>query len=77
MEARIWNDTRTVNVNSPLNGLPTGPRAMGIANLNVLQVQNSGQGRATAVVCGGGEPQVQAGTVLRGRGAGEADRRYG
>ncbi len=49
---RIWNDTRTVNVNSPLNGVPTGPRAMGIANLNVLQVQNSGQGRVTAVFAG-------------------------
>lgn len=49
---RIWNDTRTLNVNSPVNGVPTGLRAMGIANLNVLQVQNSGQGRVTAVFAG-------------------------
>ena len=32
-------------MNSPLNGLPTGPRP-GVQNLNVLQVQNSGQGKA-------------------------------
>ncbi len=41
---RLWNDTRSLNINAPLNGVPTGPRAGGIPNLNVLQVQNSGQG---------------------------------
>jgi hypothetical protein len=41
--ARIWNMGRTENINSPLNGLPTGPRP-GPANLNILQLQNSGQG---------------------------------
>ena len=46
--ARFWNYTRSENVNSPLNGVPTGPRP-GPANLNVLQMQNSGQGRANAV----------------------------
>ena len=50
--ARIWNDQRTENINSPLNGSPTGPRAMGIANTNILQVQNSGQGFANVVFWG-------------------------
>ncbi len=48
---RIWNDTRTRNINSPLNGVPTGPRP-GPANLNVLQVQASGQGSAEAEFVG-------------------------
>lgn len=43
--ARIWNDARSLNINSPLNGQPGGPRP-GPANTNILQVQNSGQGRA-------------------------------
>jgi hypothetical protein len=42
---RLWNAPRSVNINSPLNGVPTGPRP-GTANVNVLQVQNSGQGRS-------------------------------
>ena len=42
---RIWNYTRTLNINSPLNNSPTGPRP-GAPNLNVLQTNNSGQGRA-------------------------------
>ena len=45
--ARIWNYARTENVNSPLNDSPTGPRP-GPANLNILQVQNSGQGGGNA-----------------------------
>lgn len=49
--ARIWNASRTENINSPLNGLPTGPRP-GTPNLNVLQVQNSGQGWADALFAG-------------------------
>jgi len=48
---RIWNDTRSVNINSPLNGVPTGPRP-GASNLNVLQMQNSGQGRVNATFVG-------------------------
>ena len=48
---RIWNDTRTENINSPLNGIATGPRP-GPANTNILQVQNSGQGRVTAEFAG-------------------------
>jgi len=42
---RIWNYTRTLNINSPLNDNPAGPRP-GAPNLNVLQANNSGQGRA-------------------------------
>ncbi|HUZ95189.1 MAG TPA: TonB-dependent receptor [Edaphobacter sp.] len=42
---RIWNYTRTLNINSPLNDNPAGPRP-GALNLNVLQTNNSGQGRA-------------------------------
>jgi hypothetical protein len=48
---RIWNDTRSVNINSPLNGSPTGPRP-GAANLNLLQVQNSGQGNVNVIFAG-------------------------
>lgn len=49
--ARIWNDVRTQNVNSPLNDSPTGPRP-GVANLNVLQLNNSGQGGGNVVFVG-------------------------
>jgi hypothetical protein len=48
---RIWNYQRTENINSPLNGEPTGPRP-GPADLNILQVQNSGQGSANVVFAG-------------------------
>lgn len=41
--ARIWNFTRSVNINSPLNGSPTGPRPIA-PNLNILELNNSGQG---------------------------------
>ncbi|MBN9615472.1 MAG: hypothetical protein BGO25_13570 [Acidobacteriales bacterium 59-55] len=45
--ARFWNYARTLNINSPLNDSPTGPRP-GPANLNILQINNSGQGGANA-----------------------------
>jgi hypothetical protein len=48
---RFWNYARSMNINSPLNGIPTGPRP-GAPNLNVLQVQNSGQGRVNATFAG-------------------------
>jgi hypothetical protein len=48
---RIWNYMRTENINSPLNDEPTGPRP-GAPNLDVLQTQNSGQGRVNAVFAG-------------------------
>ena len=49
---RLWNDTRSENINAPLNGSPTGPRALGIANTDILQEQDSGQGRVNAVFVG-------------------------
>ncbi|WP_255483749.1 carboxypeptidase-like regulatory domain-containing protein [Granulicella sp. 5B5] len=48
---RIWNYSRTENINSPLNGEPTGPRP-GPANTNILQMNNSGQGRVNATFVG-------------------------
>jgi hypothetical protein len=48
---RIWNYQRTENINSPLNDEPTGPRP-GPADLNILQVNNSGQGRVNVVFAG-------------------------
>jgi hypothetical protein len=41
--AQIWHDTRTENINAPLNDSPTGPRP-GAPNLDVLQMQGSGSG---------------------------------
>ena len=38
---RGWNFARSANANAPMNGQPNGPRP-GPANLNILQVQNSG-----------------------------------
>ena len=49
--ARIWNFNRSNNINAPLNGDPFGPRP-GPANLNILQLQASGQGRANATFVG-------------------------
>jgi hypothetical protein len=48
---RIWNYQRSENINSPLNDEPTGPRP-GAPDLDVLQVQNSGQGRVNVVFGG-------------------------
>ncbi len=48
---RIWNLPRTENINSPLSGDPTGSRP-GPPNVDVLQVQNSGQGRANVEFAG-------------------------
>ncbi len=39
--SRIWNDLRSENINAPLDGEPTGARALGIPNLDLLQMQNS------------------------------------
>jgi hypothetical protein len=48
---RIWNYTRTENINSPLNDQPTGPRP-GAPDLDVLQTQASGQGKVNATFVG-------------------------
>ena len=50
-QGRLWNVTRTTNINSPLNDVPTGPRP-GPADTNILQLQNSGQGRVNATFVG-------------------------
>ena len=55
---RIWNYTRTLNINSPLNDSPTGPRP-GAPNLNVLQTNNSGQGRANVEFFGINQHQMK------------------
>ena len=49
---RIWNAIRSENINTPLNGDLLGPRALGVPNLNLLQVNNSGQGRANVEFLG-------------------------
>ncbi len=48
---RIWNYERSNNINAPLTDSPYGPRA-GAANLNILEMQNSGQGRVNATFAG-------------------------
>ena len=48
---RLWNYTRSNNINAPFNNSPTGPRPLA-ANLNLLQVQASGQGRLDFVFVG-------------------------
>ncbi len=42
-DARIWNYTRSPNINTPFNGSPTGPRPIR-PNVNIYQMDNSGQG---------------------------------
>jgi hypothetical protein len=42
---QIWHYTRSENINSPLNDLPTGPRP-GPVNLNILQMGDTGRGWA-------------------------------
>ena len=47
---RMWNDLRTKNINAPLAGNPAGLRALGIANFDLLEMQNSAQNRGNAQV---------------------------
>lgn len=49
--AQMWHYARTENINSPTNGLPTGPRPYG-ANLNILQMQGTGRGYGNVVFMG-------------------------
>jgi hypothetical protein len=47
---RQWNSIRTVNINSPLvYGVPLGPRPLA-PDMNILQLQNSGQGHMNSQV---------------------------
>ena len=48
---RLWNIARTVNVNTPLDGSPTGFRPLA-PNVNLLQLGNSAQGRANVTFAG-------------------------
>jgi hypothetical protein len=49
--AQIWHETRTENINAPLNNSPTGPRP-GTANLNILQWQGTGRGYGNVIFTG-------------------------
>ena len=66
---------RSNNVNAPVDGYPYGPRP-GTANLNILQVQNSGQGRVNAEFFGIEQHAHEAGAVLSGGGARGPGRRH-
>ena len=48
---RLWNDVRSVNINTPISGNPNGARPLA-PNLDILQVQNSGQGQISATFLG-------------------------
>ena len=39
--SRIWDDIRSANINSPFDGSPYGQRALGIPQMNLLEMQNS------------------------------------
>jgi hypothetical protein len=56
---RGWGQERTLNVNSPLNGSPTGPRA-GAPNLNVLQLQSSANTAGDIEFAGIGNQKLKA-----------------
>lgn len=45
----VWNGLRTLNINSPINGSPAGPRP-GLPNLNILQYQQSGAMRGQTIL---------------------------
>jgi hypothetical protein len=48
---QMWHYARSENINSPTNGLPTGPRPYG-PNLNILQMQGTGRGYGNVVFMG-------------------------
>lgn len=48
---RLWNYARSNNINAPFTNAPTGPRPLA-PNLNLLQVQDSGQGYLDFVFVG-------------------------
>ena len=56
---RIWHQERTINVNTPLDGSPTGPRP-GALNLNVLQLQSTGDGAGDIEFAGIGNQKLKA-----------------
>lgn len=56
---RAWHQERTLNVNTPLNGSPTGPRP-GTPNLNVLQLQSSANEAGDIEFVGIGNQKLKA-----------------
>ena len=56
---RGWHEERTLNVNSPLNDSPTGPRT-GTPNLDVLQLQSSGDTAGEVEFAGIGNQKLKA-----------------
>jgi hypothetical protein len=56
---RGWHQQRTLNVNTPLNGVPTGPRP-GQPNLNILQLQSSGNHAGDIEFAGIGNQKLKA-----------------
>jgi hypothetical protein len=56
---RSWRQERTLNVNTPLNGSPTGPRP-GAPNLNILQLQSSADGAGDIEFAGIGNQKLKA-----------------
>jgi hypothetical protein len=56
---RGWRQERTLNVNSPLNGSPTGPRP-GASNLDVLQLQSSANTAGDIEFAGIGNQKLKA-----------------
>jgi hypothetical protein len=48
----IWDMERVRNINSPLNGSPTGARSLGIANTNIYQLQNTAHGSGDVIFLG-------------------------
>jgi len=56
---RGWRQERTLNVNAPLNGSSTGPRA-GAANLNILQLQSSANTAGDVEFAGIGNQKLKA-----------------
>ncbi|RXH54748.1 Oar protein [Granulicella sibirica] len=56
---RGWRQERTLNVNTPLSGSPTGPRP-GAANLDVLQLQSSADAAGDIEFGGIGNQKLKA-----------------
>jgi hypothetical protein len=56
---RAWHQERTLNVNTPLNGSPTGPRP-GTPNLDILQLQSSANAAGDVEFAGIGNQKLKA-----------------
>ena len=56
---RGWHQERTLNINTPFNGSPTGPRP-GTVNLNILQLQSSANTAGDIEFAGIGNQKLKA-----------------